>query len=43
MNLPEENITLLCPRRLWVSGGEAARGALSGLLPDSCVKTVIKS
>ena len=43
MNLPAENITLLCPRHLWVFSGEKAQEALRGLLTRDDMKTVIKS
>ncbi len=43
MNLPEENITLLCPRHLWVYDGQTAIGALSSLLRPESMKTVLKN
>lgn len=42
VNLPEEGITLLCPREMWVSDGEQARAMLAPLLPQQDMKVVTK-
>lgn len=42
VNLPEEGITLLCPRELWVSDGAQAMALLSVLLPQQDMKVVTK-
>ena len=42
INLPDENITLLAPREMWVRDGREAKAALSGLLPDEDMKVVNK-
>ncbi|NLD82829.1 MAG: DNA polymerase III subunit alpha [Clostridiales bacterium] len=42
LHLPEEGITLLAPRSMWVQSAEAARRALGPTLGDENVKTVTK-
>ena len=43
MNLPREEITLLCPRRLWVRDPEGALEALQGELGPEDMKVVRKA
>ena len=43
MNLPTENITLLCPRSLWVGDPERAMEALSDELGYDDMKVVRKA
>ena len=42
INLPEENITLLCPRPLWVQDAQDARATLLSEIPEENIKVVIK-
>ena len=42
MNLPKENITLLCPRSLWVGDLKGAMNALGSELTDENIKVVRK-
>ena len=42
LNLPDEKITLLCPRELWVDEAESARDALRPLLREENMKIVKK-
>ncbi len=42
INLPEENITLLCPREMWVRSSEEALETLSAFLPEQDMKVVTK-
>jgi len=42
INLPEEKITLLCPREMWVRSSEEAMDVLSAFLPQQDMKVVTK-
>lgn len=42
INLPEEGITLLCPRALWAQSGEKAREKLLEIIGDTDIKVVQK-
>jgi DNA polymerase-3 subunit alpha len=42
INLPQENITLLCPREMWVRSSEEAMDALGVFLPQQDMKVVTK-
>lgn len=42
VHLPEEGITLLCPRKLWVAQGEQMKALLAPLLGDQDMKVVTK-
>ena len=42
INLPEEGITLLCPRDMWVRDSEEALETLSAFLPEQDMKVVTK-
>ena len=42
-NLPEEGITLLCPRSLWVKNARDAHSTLLYLVGDPDIKVVEKA
>ena len=42
INLPEENITLLCPRTMWVKDAQTARQALAGRVSEENMRVVQK-
>lgn len=43
LNLADEGITLLAPRKYWCASGEQAKEALANMLPDENIKVVINN